>query len=77
MIQITATDFKANLGKYLSLARRQDIIITKNGNEIAVLTAPRKKADWVDELVGAIPAKDINIKQIKTERLAKKYESFD
>jgi len=29
MIRVTATDLKANLGKYLSLAQRNEILITK------------------------------------------------
>jgi prevent-host-death family protein len=77
MIQTTATDFKMNLGKYLSLARRQDIHITKNGTDIAVLTAPKANSNWVDEITGIILAEDIDIKQIKAERLAKKHESVD
>lgn len=28
---VTATEFKSNLGKYLELAARQDIFITRNG----------------------------------------------
>jgi len=77
MIQTTATDFKMNLGKYLSLARKQDIHITKNGLDIAVLTAPKERNNWVDDLIGVIPAEDIDVKQIKVERLANKYESID
>ena len=77
MIQTTATDFKANLGKYLILAGREDIHITKNGMEIAVLTAPKFKCNWVDDLIGIISNSDIDEKQIKAERLAEKYESLD
>jgi prevent-host-death family protein len=77
MIQITATDFKANLGKYLSLVDREDIHITKNGADIAVLVAPKAKLGWVDDLTGIISGADIDAKKIKTERLARKYESLD
>lgn len=79
MIQITATDLKANLGKYLSLAGREEIRITKNGRDIAVLSAPKEKQSWVDELVGIAPPleDDFDIKKFKAERLAKKYESLD
>lgn len=35
---ITATELKTNIGKYLSLASKEDIIITKNGKSIAKLT---------------------------------------
>ena len=77
MIQITATDLKANLGRYLSLAQRDEIHITKNGRSIAVLTAPRERHSWVDDITGIIPNADIDIRKIKTDRLAEKYESLD
>jgi len=77
MIQVTATDFKANLGKYLSLVACEEIHITKNGADIAVLVAPKAKPNWVDDLAGIIPGADIDIKKYKAERLAAKYESLD
>ena len=72
MIQVTATAFKANLGKYFSLVDREDIHITKNGRGIAVLTAPKAKHSWVDDLTGIIPDLAMDTKQIKAERLAQK-----
>jgi prevent-host-death family protein len=77
MIQITATELKANLGKYLSLVGREEIRITKNGKDIAVLSAPKEKSGWVDEITGIIPDADLDIKKFKAERLAKKYKSLD
>jgi len=77
MIQITATDFKANLGKYLSLVRRENIHITKNGKDIAVLIAPKEKRSWVEDIAGIIPNSDADIKKTKAERLAQKYEDLD
>lgn len=79
MIQTTATDFKANLGKYLNLVHRENIHITKNGAEIAVLVAPKPKRSWVDDITGIIPDTfgDKDAKQIKAERLAKKHEGLD
>jgi prevent-host-death family protein len=75
MIQITATTLKANLGKYLALAGREEIHITRNGADIAVLAAPKEKRGWVDDLTGIIPNVDLDAKQIKAERLARRYES--
>jgi len=77
MIKITATALKANLGKYLDLVDHEDIHITKNGTDIAVLSAPKSKHSWVDDITGVIPAADIDEKQIKAERLAQKYESLN
>lgn len=34
---INATQFKMRVGKYLKLAEKQEIIITKNGKEVAKL----------------------------------------
>ncbi|MCL6591100.1 MAG: type II toxin-antitoxin system Phd/YefM family antitoxin [Firmicutes bacterium] len=39
---VNATDLKNNLGKYLRLCAREDIIITSNGRKIAKLTAWEK-----------------------------------
>jgi len=78
MIQITATDLKTNLGKYLAIAGREDVHITKNGADIAVLTAPKVKKSWVDDITGIIPdLGDIDYKALKAERLWEKYESLD
>ena len=80
MIQITATDFKTNLGKYLALAEREDIIITKSGKSSVKLSGV--KTDSVkdmESLFGIVPwnGEEIDIKAIKGERLVKKYESHD
>jgi antitoxin (DNA-binding transcriptional repressor) of toxin-antitoxin stability system len=90
MIQTTATEFKSNMGKYLTLVGREEIQITKNGIPIAVLTAPKPKRSWVDDITGVIATPsslrldgdpdtgaDIDPKQIKKERLARKYEGLD
>jgi len=77
MIQTTATDFKANLGKYLMLVGRDDIHITKNGKNVAILIAPEGARSWVDDITGVIPNSGRDIKKIKAERLAMKYESLD
>ena len=70
---VTATEFKSNLGKYLKMATKQDIFITKNGKNIARLTSPTvNKLAILDNLVGIVP-KDavIDEKTIREERLAK------
>jgi prevent-host-death family protein len=74
MLQVAASDFKANLGKYLTLVAREDIHITRHGKDIAVLTAPESKHAWVEELVGIIPPTTLDAKQLKAERLAEDHE---
>lgn len=70
---VTATELKSNLGKYLELAGRQDIFITKNGRNIARLTSPAiDKLAILDNLVGIIPEQDVAAEEdVREERLAR------
>ncbi len=70
-MSITATELKANLGKYLLMAATEDVYITRNGKTIAKLTSPyQNKLDIVDDLYGSIPA-DITLEEAREERLNK------
>ena len=42
MIQISVSELKANVGKYVSMVNEQEIYITKNGKRVAKLTAPKQ-----------------------------------
>ena len=75
MIQVTATEFKSNLGKYLRLVNRDEIQITKNGEAVAILSPTKPRSSWVDDLVGIVPGTDMDAKQLKAERLAHKHEN--
>ena len=69
-MQVTATEFKLNMGKYLSMASRHDIFITKNGQRIAKLTNPSPdRVAMLDSLVGIAQGTDISLDDIKKERL--------
>ena len=70
---VTATEFKTNLGKYLEMAMRQDIFITKNGKNIARLTSPTvNKLAVLDSLVGIVPKDSaMDEETIREERLAR------
>jgi prevent-host-death family protein len=73
---ITATEFKSNIGKYLAMASKEDIIITKNGKRIAKLTdAIEDKTDIVKSIIGILPS-SITDAEVREERLAK-YERND
>ena len=51
-MSITATELKLNLSKYLLLAEKEDICITKNGRPIAKLVSPyQDELKLVDELL--------------------------
>lgn len=68
---VTATELKNNLGKYLDLAEKEDIIITKNGKRIAKLTsATEDKMALVKSLIGVLPS-DVTLEQAREERLSR------
>ena len=73
IVIVTATEFKTNLGKYLEMAMKQDIFITKNGKNIARLTSPTvNKLAVLDSLVGIVPADSVmDEKAIREDRLAR------
>jgi len=76
-MQVTATEFKSNIGKYLMLVGSEDIFITKNGKSIAKLSsAKQNKADIVKSLIGIIPNDAISLEQAREERLSR-YENTD
>jgi antitoxin (DNA-binding transcriptional repressor) of toxin-antitoxin stability system len=39
MIQISSTEFKNNVGKFLKLSEKEDILVLKNGRAVAKITA--------------------------------------
>lgn len=66
---ITATELKNNLGKYLMLASKEDVFITKNGRVIAKLTTPyQDRVDVAKSLFGVLPA-DMSLDEAKEEHL--------
>lgn len=68
---ITATELKLNLGKYLALAEKEDIFITKNGKVVAKLSNPNvDRVKMAKSLLGIIPA-DITLEDAMTERIDK------
>jgi prevent-host-death family protein len=74
---VTATEFKNNIGKYLSLVASEDIFITRNGKSVAKLSNTKhSKVDIVNSLIGVIPNNDMTLEQARDERLAR-YETTD
>ena len=39
---VTATELKSSLGMYLDLAEKEDIVISKNGKIVAMITKPKE-----------------------------------
>ncbi len=68
-MSITATELKQNLGKYLLLSAKEDILITKNGKIVAKLTNPNQnKVNMAKSLFGILP-EDASVEDAKSERL--------
>ena len=71
-MQITATELKTNIGRYLVLAEKQDIIVTKNNRPIVRLTNVHEdKISIIDSLIGIIPNNGFALEDAKEERLAR------
>lgn len=69
-MQITATELKLNMGKYLSMAGTRDIYITKNGRRVAKLTSPSlDRVAMLNSLAGIARAEGMTLDDIKKERL--------
>ena len=67
-MSITATELKANLGKYLIMAATEDVFITQYGKVVAKLTNPFKdRVDVAESLFGILP-QTTTLEQAKEER---------
>ena len=69
-MQITATELKLNLGKYLSLVSLEDIWITRNGKTIAKLINPNiSSVEYISGVLAGKVSEDINRHSLREERL--------
>jgi prevent-host-death family protein len=79
-MQISLSDLKINVGKYVDLADSEDVIITKYGKPAAKIIRYDKerwylkklpeKITSVDSLFGTLP-NDIDLDDVRMERLTK------
>lgn len=68
-MSVTATELKANLGKYIQLAATQEVLITQYGKVVAKLTSPfQKRVDIVESLFGVLPQVS-TFEEARTERM--------
>ena len=71
---VTATEFKANFGKYLELITKEDVFITRNGKTVAKVVNPQISAvDSLRGMLGGISS-GIDMDSLREERLLK-YEN--
>ena len=77
MTTATATEVQNNFGRFLKMVQEgQEIVITKNGSEIARLISKKQTMSFLsDSLVGVISA-DTDEKTAQTERI-KRHENSD
>lgn len=78
-MEITLTELKGNLGKYIELSREEDILVTKNGKIISRITEPfsarkekMEKKRIARELAGSIKGEYMSLDDIRAERLGLK-----
>jgi prevent-host-death family protein len=79
-MQISVSELKINVGKYVDMAETQDIFITKNGKQVAKIVGTRRdKVREVQSLFGIakLPAEyddpnyDPDYKKLRDERVEK------
>ena len=72
---VTTAEFQTNFNSYLAILANEDIVLTRDGEAVAVVAKPKVSA--VDSIRGILKgAHDVDLKAIREERLAK-YESND
>ena len=78
-MEVTLTELKNNLGKYVTMSQDKDILITKNGKIISKLTEPfsarkekMEKKKIAKELVSSIKGEYMSLDDIRAERLGLK-----
>ena len=78
-MEITLTELKSNLGKYILMSQEEDILVTKNGKIVSRLTEPfsarkekMKKQRIAKELIGSVQGPYMTLDEIRSERLGLK-----
>ena len=80
MMEIALSDLKVNVGKYVDLAEKQDVVVTKYGKPVAKII-PFDKEPWyskkipenitsVEQLFGTLPS-EVSLDEVKERRLSK------
>jgi Uma2 family endonuclease len=74
---VSSTEIQNNFGKYLALAVKEDIIITKNGNKTAVLKAYTNKSDFNIIVKENVPKYSFDTKRVSYEEFLKITQESD
>ena len=68
-MQVSISELKVNVGKYIDLAETRDIFITKNGKLVARIVSTKiDKVNAMKSTFGTIPP-DADLDKAKLERL--------
>lgn len=71
-MEISATEFKTNFGKYLAMAGQHEIYITKKGRAVAKLSSPTQdRVAMLDSLVGIAENQTLSLDELREERLSR------
>lgn len=73
LMKVNTTELRTHLSDYLTMANKEEIIITNKGIEIARIISPKQaKKRSLNNLVGLLPSlTDKEIENIKNERISK------
>jgi antitoxin (DNA-binding transcriptional repressor) of toxin-antitoxin stability system len=66
---ITTTELRSHLGKYLQLASKEDIYITRNGMVVAKLSNPNQERVKIAESLFGILSADQTLEESRKEHL--------
>ena len=68
-MQVSLSELKTNVGKYVDIAQTQDIFITRNGKQVAKIVSTKiDKVAAMKSIFGVIPP-DADLDKTKEERL--------
>ena len=68
-MQVSVSELKTNVGKYIDLAELQDVFITKHGKQVAKIVSTKiDRVAAMKSVFGVIPS-DVDLDKAKAERL--------
>ncbi len=77
MTTATATEVQNNFGKFLKMVQEgQEIVILKNGTEIARLISKNRTVSFLSESLVGVISVDVDEKKARTERISR-HENLD
>ena len=75
-MQVSLSELKTNVGKYVALTASQDVYIIGNGKQVAKLVSTEiDRLAAMESLFGIIPS-DVDIDAIRTERFTSVMPSY-